>query len=104
MKFHVHLLLFTSLVCSLEFTQAQTAASKIPLNPKIRTGKLTNGLRYFILQNKKPENKVELRFAVNAGSVQESGDQQGLAHFMEHMNFNGLGIFHTMTLYVTCKA
>ncbi len=50
-------------------------------------------LRYFILQNNKPENKVELRLAVNAGSVQEDNDQQGLAHFMEHMNFNGLKHF-----------
>src|SRR6478735_10134202 len=93
MKFRFHLLLMTSLICCLEFTQAQTTAGKIPLNPKIRTGKLANGLRYFILQNKKPEKKVELRLAVNAGSVQEADDQQGLAHFMEHMNFNGLKHF-----------
>lgn len=65
----------------------------IPLNAKVKTGQLPNGLRYFILQNKKPENKVELRLAVNAGSIQENDDQQGLAHFMEHMNFNGLKHF-----------
>lgn len=73
--------------------QAQTKPAKLPLNPKIKTGQLANGLKYFILQNKKPENKVELRLAVNAGSVQEDNDQQGLAHFMEHMNFNGLKHF-----------
>lgn len=66
---------------------------KIPFSPKVKTGKLANGLRYFILQNKKPENKIELRLAVNAGSIQETDDQQGLAHFMEHMNFNGLKHF-----------
>src|SRR4249919_3920284 len=93
MKFRTHLLLLTWLVCCLELTQAQTIAGRIPLNPKIRTGRLANGLRYFILQNKKPENKIELRLAVNAGSIQESDDQQGLAHFMEHMNFNGLRHF-----------
>lgn len=68
-------------------------ADKIPFNPKVKTGKLANGLSYFILQNKKPENKIELRLAVNAGSIQEGDDQQGLAHFMEHMNFNGLKHF-----------
>lgn len=73
--------------------QAQTKTEKIPFLQKVKTGKLANGLRYFILQNKKPENKIELRLAVNAGSVQEDADQLGLAHFMEHMNFNGLKHF-----------
>ncbi|MEO6722658.1 MAG: insulinase family protein [Ferruginibacter sp.] len=61
----------------------------LPLNPKVKTGKLENGLTYFILPNKKPENKVELRLAVNAGSINEDDDQQGLAHMAEHMAFNG---------------
>lgn len=74
-------------------SQAQKKPAIIPLNPQVKTGKLANGLRYFILQNKKPENKVELRLAVNAGSIQEDKDQLGLAHFMEHMNFNGLKHF-----------
>ena len=65
---------------------AQTA---LPLSPKIKTGKLENGLTYFILPNKKPENKVELRLVVNAGSINEDDDQQGLAHMAEHMAFNG---------------
>ena len=52
-------------------------------------GKLPNGLTYYIRKNVKPEKKLELRLAVNAGSVLENNDQRGLAHFMEHMGFNG---------------
>jgi len=62
---------------------------KLPLNPAVRTGKLANGLTYYVEQNKKPENRAELRLAVNAGSTAENDDQRGLAHFVEHMAFNG---------------
>lgn len=62
---------------------------KIPIDPKIRIGQLDNGLTYYIKYNQKPENKVELRLAVNAGSLLEDDDQLGLAHFTEHMAFNG---------------
>ena len=61
----------------------------IPADPDVVTGKLDNGLTYYIRNNHKPENKVELRMVVKAGSILENNDQQGLAHFMEHMNFNG---------------
>jgi zinc protease len=53
------------------------------------TGTLPNGLRYYIVENAKPENRAYLTLAVNAGSVLETDDQQGLAHFVEHMAFNG---------------
>src|SRR5690606_2043019 len=66
-----------------------TATEKIPFNPEVKMGKLDNGLTYYIKNNGKPENKVELRLVVNAGSILEDEDQLGLAHFMEHMNFNG---------------
>lgn len=61
----------------------------IPVDSNVRTGKLENGLTYYIRNNGKPEDKVVLRLAINAGSILEDDDQQGLAHFMEHMNFNG---------------
>ena len=61
----------------------------IPLNPKAITGKLPNGITYYILPNAKPEQKVELRLAVKSGSVSEDEDQLGLAHMAEHMAFNG---------------
>lgn len=63
--------------------------SPIPFDPTVKTGKLENGLTYYIKKNTKPENKVDLRLVINAGSILENDDQQGLAHFMEHMCFNG---------------
>lgn len=64
-------------------------SQKIPVDSSIRIGKLSNGLNYYIKKNRKPENRVELRLAVNAGSILEDTDQLGLAHFTEHMAFNG---------------
>ncbi len=64
-------------------------ANKIPIDPKVKIGKLQNGLTYYIRENKKPEQKVELRLVVNAGSILEDDNQQGLAHMAEHMAFNG---------------
>ena len=61
----------------------------IPFDPETRTGKLANGLTYYVKKNGKPENYAELRIALNAGSILESDAQQGLAHFAEHMCFNG---------------
>lgn len=72
---------------------AVAQSDKIPLDAKIKTGQLPNGLKYYIVQNKKPEKKIELRMVVNAGAIQEDDDQLGLAHLMEHMNFNGLKHF-----------
>lgn len=70
-------------------THAQDLNAKLPVDTKVTKGKFANGLTYYIRPNSKPEKKVELRLVVNAGSVLEDDDQQGLAHFMEHMNFNG---------------
>lgn len=67
--------------------------SPIPTDPNVRIGKLSNGLTYYIRKNAKPENKVELRLAVNVGSTAERDDQQGVAHFLEHMAFNGTKSF-----------
>ena len=61
----------------------------MPVDPKVRIGRLSNGLTYYIRHNSRPEKRVEMRLVVNAGSVLEDEDQLGLAHFMEHMNFNG---------------
>jgi zinc protease len=61
----------------------------IPFMPAVRTGTLPSGLGYYILENSMPEDRAYLTLAVNAGSIQEAEDQQGLAHFVEHMAFNG---------------
>ncbi len=68
---------------------AQDLNAKLPTDPDVVTGVLPNGLTYYIRSNHKPEKKVELRMVVKAGSILENEDQRGLAHFMEHMNFNG---------------
>ncbi len=65
----------------------------IPVDPNVIIGKLDNGLTYYIRKNTKPENRVELRLAVNAGSINENKSQLGLAHFVEHMCFNGTKTF-----------
>ena len=64
-------------------------SAKVPIDKKVRVGKLDNGITYYIRANKKPEGRVQFRLAVNAGSVLEDEDQLGLAHFTEHMAFNG---------------
>ena len=64
-------------------------AEPLSLDPDVRTGTLANGLTYFVRRNVEPQNRAELRLAVNAGSVLEDEDQRGLAHFVEHMAFNG---------------
>src|SRR5215207_7727057 len=61
----------------------------VPVDPRITTGILSNGLRYYIRKNQAPRNRAELRLAVNAGSILEDDDQRGLAHMVEHMAFNG---------------
>ena len=81
------LLLFGSF--SVQLSAQINPVQPMPVDPKVKIGRLSNGLTYYIRQNKKPEQRVELRLVVNTGSVLEDEDQQGLAHFMEHMNFNG---------------
>jgi len=80
------LLLFSALnVTALDFS----IDTGIPVDPAIEKGIFPNGLTYYIRENKKPENRIYIRLVVNTGSVMEDDDQQGLAHFQEHMAFNG---------------
>ena len=65
----------------------------LPVDPAVRIGTLPNGIRYYIRRNAKPEQRAELRLVVNAGSILEDDDQRGLAHFIEHMAFNGTKSF-----------
>ena len=83
----IKLYLFISL-CSYLLT-AQQLQDKIPVSTEVLKGKLDNGITYYVRENKKPENRVFLRLVVNAGSVLENDSQQGLAHLIEHMAFNG---------------
>ena len=78
----------------LQDTSAASVASyalsqQMPIDPDALVGTLPNGLRYYVRANAKPAHRAELRLVVKAGSVLEDGDQQGLAHFVEHMEFEG---------------
>ena len=70
----------------------------VPVDPLITVGTLPNGLRYYVRENRQPRGRAELRLAVNAGSVLEDDDQRGLAHFVEHMAFNGTRHFPRQAL------
>ncbi|MBX6330937.1 MAG: insulinase family protein [Gemmatimonadaceae bacterium] len=67
-------------------------------DPALTIGTLPNGMRYYLRVNKAPAHRVELRLAVNAGSMLEDDDQRGFAHFLEHMAFNGTTHFPRNTL------
>jgi len=73
------------------FAQKQPASSSpaLPISPDVKKGKLPNGITYYIRKNTEPKNRAELRLVVNAGSILEDPNQVGLAHFTEHMSFNG---------------
>jgi zinc protease len=73
-------------------------AARLPTDPNLTIGKLPNGLTYYVKENRRPEGRAELWLAVNAGSVLEDPDQQGLAHMVEHMAFNGTRDFQTQDL------
>ena len=68
---------------------AQMQMPPIPVDKDVRIGKLDNGLTYYIRYNNWPENRAEFYIAQKVGSIQEEEEQRGLAHFLEHMCFNG---------------
>ena len=67
--------------------------AEMPLSSDVRMGTLDNGLTYYIMPHEKPEDRVELRLAIKVGSLFEEEDQLGVAHFLEHMAFNGTESF-----------
>ena len=77
-------------ICLTGFAQQ---AMPTPLDPNVRTGKLDNGLTYFIRHNEKPAQRANFYIAQKVGSILEEENQRGLAHFLEHMAFNGLEHF-----------
>ena len=68
---------------------AQDPMAPLPMDPAVRVGKLDNGLTYYIRHNEKPKGQASFYIYHDVGAVQEDDDQQGLAHFLEHMAFNG---------------
>ncbi|MEO6521801.1 MAG: insulinase family protein [Mucilaginibacter sp.] len=77
------------LMCLSGIAAAQVDNKVLPLDPAVRTGKLPNGFTYFIRHNEEPKNRVVMYLVNKVGSILETDDQRGLAHFMEHMSFNG---------------
>ncbi|MCF6243049.1 MAG: insulinase family protein, partial [Bacteroidales bacterium] len=87
-------------------TFAQIQTKNVPLDPKIRYGKLENGLTYYIMHNEEPKGRASFYIVQNVGAILENDDQNGLAHFLEHMAFNGTknfpgkGILNYLEQYV----
>ncbi len=86
---HCRLLLVAMLLAAANGMAQTNLNQDLPLDPALATGKLDNGLTWYFRQNKKPEQKVELRLVLKAGSIVEDDNQLGLAHMAEHMAFNG---------------
>ena len=80
--------LFISLAALIAATVA-FAQTQLPNDPAVRVGKLDNGMTYYIRHNDQPAQRAEFYLATDVGAYQESDDQDGLAHFLEHMCFNG---------------
>lgn len=90
MKRVLHIFLIIGLVSTTIFGQNAIDLTKpLPMDGAVKVGKLKNGMTYYIRKNVEPKNRAQLRLVVKAGSILETDAQQGLAHFMEHMAFNG---------------
>jgi zinc protease len=83
------LIFLSNCLCAQQPQISDNLNNKIPIDPKVKKGILENGFTYYIRNNEKPENRAELRLVVKAGSILEDEDQLGLAHFVEHMAYNG---------------
>ena len=94
MKMLRPILLGLAAIMSVMPAAAQFQANQpLPLDPKVKVGKLPNGLTYYIQKNALPAKKVQLRLVINAGSVLETPDQQGLAHFYGTYEFQWFQAF-----------
>ncbi|MBI3400051.1 MAG: insulinase family protein [Acidobacteria bacterium] len=98
LRFLASLLLLVTTATTLVVAQAPAPATfnprdTIPFDTAVRTAALPNGLKYFVRKNDRPANRISIRLAVKAGSLYEADDQQGLAHLVEHMAFNGSAHF-----------
>ena len=85
-------------------TVAAQQMPTIPVDPDVRIGKLDNGLTYYIRHNNWPEQRAEFYIAQKVGSIQEDDTQRGLAHFLEHMAFNGSKHFKGNELLRWCES
>ena len=91
--------IMTTLALALTALQASAQMEQmmqpLPVDPKVRVGHLDNGLTYYVRHNEEPKNQAFFYIAQKVGSIQEEESQRGLAHFLEHMCFNGTTHFPT---------
>ncbi|MDR1563286.1 MAG: insulinase family protein [Dysgonamonadaceae bacterium] len=83
------LMLLTGLITLIISSAISQNNPELPVDPKVKYGKLSNGLTYYIRHNELPKERVDFYIAQKVGSMQEEENQRGLAHFLEHMAFNG---------------
>ena len=83
------LCLLSSLGCTTTSNAASKSKTSVSSISKIRQGTLDNGMSFFVRENGEPKNRIQLRLVVKAGSCLEDDDQKGVAHFVEHLCFNG---------------
>ena len=102
-----------TVLCRAELLHAQTEAEQarsapldraLPMSAEVKTGTLGNGLKYFVRANSEPKNRAFLRLVVNIGSLAEEENQRGVAHFLEHMAFNGTEHFEKTKLVERLEA
>ncbi len=79
----------TAVFCLNAQQPQQPQMHELPLNPKVKSGVLPNGLHYYVLHNEEPKERANFYIAQKVGSTLETQEQLGLAHFLEHMAFNG---------------
>ena len=75
--------------CSSSKLESKSSGNQLVMDSSIKQGKLDNGMSYFIRENGEPKNRIQLRLVVKTGSCMEEDDQKGVAHFVEHLCFNG---------------
>ena len=83
------IIVVAALLSAFAFTANAQMDQQLPNDPAVKKGKLDNGLTYYIMKNSNPAGRAEFYLATNVGAIQETPDQDGLAHFLEHMCFNG---------------
>lgn len=104
MKFRQMMIALLLIIMGITAVNAQMQMPPVPVDEAVRIGKLDNGLTYYIRHNNWPENRAEFYIAQRVGSIQENDNQRGLAHFLEHMAFNGSKHFKGNDLLRWCES